>query len=74
MGCRQVVSDEASRRSTAGRQRSRSRQGLARSDAEPAAWTIEKLDTIPHKMGSPGIYGDGISEIYFDNVKVYKNQ
>jgi outer membrane protein assembly factor BamB len=44
------------------------------SDAEPAAWTIQKIDTIPHRMGSPGIYGDGISEIYFDNVKVYKNQ
>jgi outer membrane protein assembly factor BamB len=43
------------------------------SDAEPAAWTIEKIDTIPHKMGSPGIYADGISEIYFDNIKVYKN-
>jgi len=43
-------------------------------DPEPAAWTIEKIDTIPHKMGSPGIYGDGISEVYFDNVKVYKNQ
>jgi len=43
-------------------------------DAEPAAWTIEKVDKIPHKMGSPGIYGDGISEVYFDNVKVYRNQ
>ena len=43
-------------------------------DPEPAAWTIEKVDKIPHKMGSPGIYADGISEIYFDNVKVYKNQ
>ncbi len=42
-------------------------------DAEPAAWTIEKIDKIPHRMGSPGIYGDGISEIYFDNLKVYKN-
>src|SRR5215218_6362393 len=40
-------------------------------DAEPAAWTIEKVDKIPHKMSSPGIYGDGISEVYFDNVKVY---
>jgi hypothetical protein len=44
------------------------------SEAEPAAWTIEKVDTIAHKTGSPGIYGDGISEIYFDNIKVYKNQ
>ena len=43
-------------------------------DPEPAAWTIEKVDKIPHKMGSPGLYADGISEIYFDNVKVYKNQ
>jgi outer membrane protein assembly factor BamB len=43
-------------------------------DPEPAAWTVEKVDTIPHKSGSPGIYGDGISEVYFDNLKVYKNQ
>jgi outer membrane protein assembly factor BamB len=43
-------------------------------DPEPAAWTIEKVDKIPHKMGSPGIYGDGISDVYFDNVKVYRNQ
>ena len=43
-------------------------------DPEPAAWTIEKVDKIPHKMGSPGIYADGISDVYFDNVKVYRNQ
>ena len=43
-------------------------------DAEPAAWTIEKVDTIPHLIGSPGIYADGISDVYFDNVKVYRNQ
>lgn len=41
---------------------------------EPAAWTIEKVDKIPHLMGSPGIYADGISDVYFDNVKVYRNQ
>ena len=41
---------------------------------EPDAWTIEKVDKIPHVMGSPGIYADGISDVYFDNVKVYKNQ
>ena len=44
------------------------------SDAEPAAWTVEKIDTIPHKVGSPGFYADGISDVYFDNFKVYKNQ
>lgn len=43
-------------------------------DAEPAAWTVEKIDTIPHRHGSPGLYGDGISDLYFDNVKVFKNQ
>jgi len=43
-------------------------------DAEPAAWTIEKIDRIPHRAGSPGIYADGISDVYFDNVKVYKSQ
>jgi hypothetical protein len=43
-------------------------------EAEPAAWTIEKVDTIPHLMGSAGIYADGISDVYFDNVKVYRNQ
>jgi outer membrane protein assembly factor BamB len=42
-------------------------------ESEPAAWTIEKLDKVPHRLGSPGLYGDGISELYFDNVKVYKN-
>lgn len=43
-------------------------------EAEPRAWTVEKVDTIPHRMGSPGLYADGISEMYFDNVKVYKNE
>jgi outer membrane protein assembly factor BamB len=42
--------------------------------AEPAAWTIEKVDKIPHVAGGPGIYADGISDVFFDNVKVYKNQ
>ena len=43
-------------------------------DAEPSAWTVEKVDTIPHKMGSPGFYADGISDVYFDNFKIYKTQ
>jgi hypothetical protein len=42
--------------------------------AEPAEWTIEKIDSIPHREGSPGLYGDGISELYFDNVSVYANK
>lgn len=41
---------------------------------EPAAWTIEKVDHIPHRHGAPGLYGDGISDVFFDNFKVYRNQ
>jgi outer membrane protein assembly factor BamB len=41
---------------------------------EPTEWTIEKIDRIAHREGSPGIYGDGISEVYFDNVAVYANK
>jgi outer membrane protein assembly factor BamB len=40
---------------------------------EPKAWTITKTDTIPHRKGAPGLYGDGISDIHFDNVRVYRN-
>jgi hypothetical protein len=43
------------------------------SDPEPAAWTIEKVDRIPHRHGAPGLYGDGISNLYFDNLRVYAN-
>ncbi|MBA3949853.1 MAG: PQQ-like beta-propeller repeat protein [Acidobacteria bacterium] len=43
-------------------------------ETEPAAWTIEKIDTIGHRHGAPGIYADGISDVYFDNVKVNRNQ
>lgn len=44
-----------------------------RGDPEPEAWTIEKVDTIPHRQGAPGLYGDGYSNVYFDNVRVYRN-
>jgi outer membrane protein assembly factor BamB len=45
-----------------------------RDQPEPAKWTIEKIDRIPHRAGAPGLYGDGISDVFFDNFKVYKNQ
>jgi hypothetical protein len=44
-----------------------------RGDPEPEAWTIEKVDTIPHRQGAPGLYGDGYSDVHFDNVRVYRN-
>ncbi len=45
-----------------------------RDQPEPAAWLVEKIDRIPHRAGAPGLYGDGISDVFFDNFKVYKNQ
>jgi outer membrane protein assembly factor BamB len=45
-----------------------------RGETEPAAWTIEKLDPIGHREGSPGLYADPNSEVYFDNLKVTANQ
>jgi hypothetical protein len=49
--------------------------------AEPAAWTIEHVDPIGSLKGSPGLYADvpnadpkGGSEIYYDNIKVYRNK
>jgi outer membrane protein assembly factor BamB len=48
-------------------------------DAEPAAWTIERVDPIGNLKGSPGIYADapsqagGGAELYYDNIKVYRN-
>jgi hypothetical protein len=47
---------------------------------EPAAWTIERVDPIGNVKGSPGIYADapsqagGGSELYYDNIKVYRNK
>ena len=43
-------------------------------EGEPAAWAVEKIDKIPHRAGSPGLYADGISDMYFDNVSVYPNK
>ena len=40
---------------------------------EPAAWTIER-SIASHTAEEPGIYGDGISIVYFDNVAVYPSK
>ena len=44
------------------------------SEAEPAAWMIERIDPIPNRQGAPGIFGNGLAELYFDNIKVYANK
>jgi outer membrane protein assembly factor BamB len=56
-----------------GKTRARGKVWLA-SETEPAAWMIERLDPIPNRQGAPGIFGNALAEIYFDNLKVYKNQ
>jgi outer membrane protein assembly factor BamB len=43
-------------------------------EAEPTAWTIERVDPIGNRQGSPGIFGSALAEIYFDNLKVYANK
>jgi hypothetical protein len=42
-------------------------------DPEPPTWTVEKADPIGHRAGSPGLYADPNSEVYFDNLKVTAN-
>ncbi len=43
-------------------------------ETEPAAWMVERIDPIPNRQGAPGIFGNGLAELYFDNVKVYANK
>lgn len=41
---------------------------------EPEAWLIERVDPIGNRQGSPGVFGNALAEVYFDNLKVYANQ
>jgi outer membrane protein assembly factor BamB len=41
---------------------------------EPAEWPIDRIDPIPNKQGSPGIFADAQYGVYFDNLKVTPNQ
>jgi outer membrane protein assembly factor BamB len=55
-----------------GKVRARGKVWLA-NETEPAAWMIERIDPIPNRQGAPGIFGSALSELYFDNLKVYRN-
>jgi len=46
----------------------------AANEPEPSAWMIERIDPIPNRQGAPGIFGNGLAELYFDNIKVYANK
>jgi hypothetical protein len=41
---------------------------------EPAGWLIEKIDPIPNRQGSPGIYADAPNDVYIDNIRVTPNK
>jgi len=56
-----------------GKVRARGKVWLA-SETEPAAWMIERIDPIPNLQGAPGIFGNALAEIYFDNLRVYSNK
>jgi hypothetical protein len=43
-------------------------------EAEPDKWPIDKIDPIPNKQGSPGLFADAQFGVYFDNFKVTPNQ
>jgi outer membrane protein assembly factor BamB len=56
-----------------GTTRARGKAWLA-SEPEPANWMIERIDPIPNRQGAPGIFGNALAEVYFDNLKVYQNK
>ena len=43
-------------------------------EAEPAAWTIEKVDPIGNRQGAPGLFIDAEFGAHVDNMKVVANQ
>lgn len=43
-------------------------------EPEPSAWMVERIDPIPNRQGAPGVFGNGLAELYFDNIKVYANK
>lgn len=44
-----------------------------RGQAEPSAWTIEAEDPQPNPEGAAGLYANSMAPVYFDNVKIYRD-
>jgi hypothetical protein len=42
--------------------------------AEPAEWTIDKIDPNGNRQGAPGIFGDAEFGAYIDNLKIEANR
>ena len=43
-------------------------------EPEPEAWTISLEDPIVVQEGAPGIYGDSVTDIYYDDFTVKVNE
>ncbi len=45
-------------------------------ESEPSGWAVERTDppVLGQLIGSPGLYADARSEVYFDNVKFEPNR
>jgi hypothetical protein len=41
---------------------------------EPEGWTITLEDPQAVQQGSPGIYGDSVSDLYWDDLTVRVNE
>jgi outer membrane protein assembly factor BamB len=46
----------------------------ATAESEPASWLIDRVDPIPNREGSPGLFGDATYGVFYDNLKVTANQ
>lgn len=45
-----------------------------RDEPEPQGWMIDRTDPIGNREGSPGLFGDSQSGVYYDNLKVTANR
>jgi hypothetical protein len=45
-----------------------------RGEPEPEGWTLEAQDPLPIRQGSPGLYGYAPTSIYYDNLRVERNE
>jgi outer membrane protein assembly factor BamB len=43
-------------------------------DPEPADWTITLEDPAVVQAGAPGVYGDSVTDLYYDNITVKGNE
>lgn len=43
-------------------------------EKEPGVWTITAEDPHPNLYGSPGLYGDAVTNIYYDNIKITRSK